>query len=132
MVAREWVSVGRTHVQERGAICGQLEVLQWARAQTAVPGTSMYAGNATFCRSPRDAALGARENGCPWDERICARAAYGGHFEVLQWARSERLPVERSHVQSGRERRAPRGAEMGARERMPLELAPLCVGGAGE
>jgi hypothetical protein len=25
----------------------------------------------------------ARKNKCPWDERTCANAAFGGHFEVL-------------------------------------------------
>ena len=43
---------------------GQLEVLQWARA-----------------------------NGCPWDVlSICEYAAKGGHLEVLQWARDNGCP----------------------------------------
>jgi hypothetical protein len=29
----------------------------------------------------------AHDNGCPWDERTCARIARFGHVEVLQWAR---------------------------------------------
>jgi hypothetical protein len=28
----------------------------------------------------------ARTNGCPWDETTCARAAMCEHLEVLQWA----------------------------------------------
>ena len=27
----------------------------------------------------------ARQHGCPWDERTCSSAAYGGHLAVLQW-----------------------------------------------
>ena len=34
----------------------------------------------------------ARENDCPWDEETCARAAIGGHLEVLQWARAKGCP----------------------------------------
>ncbi len=28
-----------------------------------------------------------RENGCPWDMRVCTSAARRGHLEVLKWAR---------------------------------------------
>ena len=42
---------------------GNLEVLQWARA-----------------------------NGCPWDEETCTCAASGGHLEVQQWARANGCP----------------------------------------
>ena len=34
----------------------------------------------------------ARENGCPWDEWTCALAVYGGHLEVLKWARAKDCP----------------------------------------
>ena len=47
-----------TGVAARIAWHGGLEALQWARA-----------------------------NGCEWDSRTCAWAAYGGHLGVLQWAR---------------------------------------------
>ena len=30
----------------------------------------------------------ARENGCPWNVSTCANAARGGHLEVLKWARA--------------------------------------------
>ena len=29
---------------------------------------------------------------CPWDEETCAQAAYGGHLQVLQWARANGCP----------------------------------------
>ena len=34
----------------------------------------------------------AKERGCPWDENTCAKAAEGGHLEVLQWARANGCP----------------------------------------
>jgi hypothetical protein len=34
----------------------------------------------------------ARENDCPWDEWTCMRAAEGGHLEVLKWARENGCP----------------------------------------
>ena len=35
----------------------------------------------------------ARERGCPWDSRVCAKAAWSGHLEVLQWAHEQGCPV---------------------------------------
>ena len=29
----------------------------------------------------------ARQNGCQWDWRTCAYAAFNGHLEILKWAR---------------------------------------------
>jgi hypothetical protein len=34
----------------------------------------------------------ARENKCPWNWLICAKAAKGGHLEVLKWARENGAP----------------------------------------
>jgi len=34
----------------------------------------------------------AKWNGCPWDERTCARVAEGGHLDVLKWARERNCP----------------------------------------
>ena len=48
---------------EAAARSGQLEVLQWLRA-----------------------------NDCPWDKYTCAHAAGGGHLEVLQWLRANDCP----------------------------------------
>ena len=33
-----------------------------------------------------------RDEGCPWDERVCTCAARGGHLEVLKWLRAEGCP----------------------------------------
>ena len=49
----------REHLCEAAMSRGQLEVLQWARA-----------------------------NGCPWNTNTCFCAAAGGYFEVLQWLRA--------------------------------------------
>ena len=109
--------VGRGGVRVRGE-GGHLEVLKWAR-----------------------------ENDCPWDEETCADAAEGGHLEVLQWARENGCPwgaltcfaaAESGHLdvlEVVRENGCPwdeetcayaakgghlRGAEVGARERLPV------------
>jgi hypothetical protein len=57
---------GRSQTDARGAYAaegGQLDVLQWARA-----------------------------NGCPWDAETCWGAAHKGHLEVLKWARANGCP----------------------------------------
>ena len=36
-----------------------------------------------------------RSMGLPWDERVCAYAAGGGHLEVLQWARAQGCPWDK-------------------------------------
>jgi hypothetical protein len=62
----------------------------------------------------------AKELGCPWNENTCAKAAEGGHLEVLQWARANGAPwdektcraaAEFGHLEvlHGRARTAARG-----------------------
>ena len=53
-----------------------------------------------------------------WDVRICAAAAADGELEVLKFLR---LPMGRDDVRERGKRRTPRGAEVGSRERLPLE-----------
>jgi hypothetical protein len=36
----------------------------------------------------------AREQGCPWDETLCAAAAAGGNLATLKWARAYNFPVD--------------------------------------
>jgi len=31
----------------------------------------------------------ARENGCPWNQVVCTKAAMHGHLELLKWAREQ-------------------------------------------
>ena len=40
----------------------------------------------------------ARANGCPWDERTCKRAAEGGHLKLLQWAISNGCPYNKENL----------------------------------
>ena len=97
---------------------GDLEMLKWARENDCPWDKQTCA----------DAAMGghlevlkwARENGCPWDERTCAFAAEGGHLEMLKWARENDCPWNEDVRERG-EGRPPRGAEVGARERLPVE-----------
>ena len=58
-----WLSEWSARTCSIMARVGNLEVLQWARA-----------------------------NGCPWDKWTCFNAARGGHLEVLQWARNYGCP----------------------------------------
>ena len=72
---------------------GQLDVLQWARAND-------YPWDGLTCAC---AALNghlavlqwARDNGCPWNEKTCANAAENGHLTVLQWARANGCPCSK-------------------------------------
>ena len=34
----------------------------------------------------------AQDPPCPWDSDVCYNAAFGGHLEVLRWARSQGCP----------------------------------------
>jgi|TARA_B110000305_G_scaffold237898_1_gene302171 hypothetical protein len=73
------------------ALGGQLEVLQWARANG-------------FCRWNEDTCMRAamnghlmviqwlHANGCPWDVYTCGTAAEGGYLEALQWLRANGCP----------------------------------------
>ena len=61
---------------------------------------------------------------------LCASAARGGQFEVLEWSR-ERMPVGLSDVRGSGEARPPRGAEVGARERLPVGRGYVRVRGGG-
>jgi hypothetical protein len=44
----------------------------------------------------------ARANGCPWNERTCANAAWHGHLEVLKWARENGCPWSKRTRQSAK------------------------------
>ena len=117
--ARERLPVGRADVRGRGAQ-GHLEVLQWAR-ENGCPWDKRTCTNAAW-RGNLEVLQWARENGCPWDERTCANAAWRGHLEVLQWLRENDCPWDEDTCRCGAGR-PPRGAEMGARERLPVEYS---------
>jgi hypothetical protein len=104
---------------------GHLDVLQWLR-ENDCPWDWKTCANAARHGHLKVLKL-ARKNGCPWNWETCLNAAYFGHLHVLKWAREKSLPVGRGdvHVRGGG--RPPRGAEVGARERMPVELEDLFV-----
>jgi hypothetical protein len=64
-------------------------------------------------------ALRCAEN-FPWDERTCRCAAAGGHLRVLKWAHENDCPWNEQTCACAAQRRPPRGAEVGARERLPV------------
>jgi hypothetical protein len=37
-----------------------------------------------------------RPRGCPWNEKTCTCAAYGGQLEVLKWAHANSIPWNRN------------------------------------
>ena len=45
----------------------------------------------------------ARDRGCPWDEETCASAAEGGHLDVLRWARAKGCPWDEQTVDMAEE-----------------------------
>ena len=94
---------------------GQLEALKALRAENF--GTSGRAADAAN-GGHLEVLKWARENGCPWDERTCRGAAECGHLEVLKWARDNGCPWDENTCESAA--RPPRGAEVGARERLPV------------
>ena len=112
--ARERRSVGRGYLRH-AAVAATWRCCS-GRARTDVRGTS----DLRQCRErrpPGGAAVGARERAARGTMRTCSRAAGGGHLEVLQWARSERLSVGRGDLLRSRARRPPGGVAVGARER---------------
>ena len=123
--ARERVPVGRGTCS-RATDGGHLEVLKWAR-ENGCPWNERTCASAAEGGHSRCSR--ARENGCPWNEWTCARAE-SGHLEVLKWTRGT-LPVERGDVQGRSGQWAPRGAEMGARERLPVGQVDVLLRGEG-
>ena len=79
---------GRSQTDARGAYAaegGQLDVLQWARANGCPWDGSTCAGAAEG--GHLDVLQWARANGCPWNETTCEYAVKGGKFELYKWAR---------------------------------------------
>jgi hypothetical protein len=67
-VAEAWPQLSaaqRAEAGVRAAACGDVERLQWLRAQ---------------------------DPPCPWEEETCSEAARGGHLDVLRWLRAQDPP----------------------------------------
>ena len=69
---------------------GNLEVLQWARANGCYWDANTCSGAAEG--GHLEVLQWALANGCFWNEYTCAAAAGGGHLELLQWARANGCP----------------------------------------
>ena len=73
-----------------------------------------------------------RAGGSKWDKDTCTYAAKGGHLEVLKWARANKCPWDEATCgERGGERPRPRDAEVGARERLPVEQVDVRERGGG-
>ena len=92
-------------VCEYAANYGQLEILQWARANGCPWNEFTCSGAAEG--GHLEVLQWLRANGCKWDARTCTGAARGGLLGVLQWGARERLPVGLSYVHGRSKGRAP-------------------------
>ncbi len=69
----------------------------------------------------------ARQNGCPWEEDTCSKAARGGPPRAAPVGEAERRPVGPVYLLRSRRGGAPGRAPVGKRERRPvgrLDLRP--------
>ena len=119
-----WARGDRARWRAKG---GHLEILKWAR-ENDCPWNEWTCVHAAY-GGHLEVLKWLRENDCPWDERTCRPRWRRGHLVVLRWAR-ERLPVAEA-VRVGAGRR-PRGAEVGARERLPVGRRDARTRGEGE
>ena len=69
---------------------GQLEVLQWLRAQ-GYPWGKRLCANAAI-NGHQHIIEWAIANGCQWDRETCSGAAAGDQLELLQWLRARGCP----------------------------------------
>ena len=108
---------------------GNVEVARWAKERGCPwdESTCSSAAAAGHLEMPQ----WLRANDCPWDESTCANAASGGHLEMLQWARANGCPWNEGTCRERGVGRPPGGAEVGARERLPVERGDLRGRGGG-
>ena len=72
---------------------------------------------------------GHRAEGCPWDDWACAKAARGGHLEVLKWLRAKGWTIARVDVRRGGTLLAPGGAQVAAGKCVPVGRKRVVPGG---
>jgi len=70
--------------------CTSVDRLAWAKAN-GCPWNSRVCIKAAG-KGCLEVLKWARERGCPWETGTCAHAARGGHLAVLQWARVHHCP----------------------------------------
>jgi hypothetical protein len=87
----------------RAAGCGDLQRLQWLRAQRPAFGwdelTCTWAASYGHLDVLRW--LRAQDPPCPWDEGTCNSAVLGGHLDVLRWLRAQQPPCPWSEQACG-------------------------------
>eukprot|EP00951_Prasinocladus_malaysianus_P005587 scaffold39488_cov25-Prasinocladus_malaysianus.AAC.1 len=72
-----------------------VKVLEWAKAQGCPWDSRVCAAAAGG--GHLTTLRWARQNGCPWSAETCARAAAGGHLSILQYARQHSRPLNEMH-----------------------------------
>ena len=106
---------------------GHLEVIQWARAN-GCPWDEHTMLVSVAHGGHLEVLKWLRENGCQGDADVCAAAAEKGHLAVLRWARANGYPWD---VRGRSAERTPRGAAVGARERVPVGQGDVQACGDG-
>src|SRR5271167_3955668 len=71
---------------------------RWLNLLKQVDGSKRYKYNLGLFVGSISALSWARMNSCPWNELICALAAWNGHLTVLQWARATAVCGTNPHV----------------------------------
>ncbi len=111
------------------ALRGDLEMLQWARAN-GCPWDAIVCRVAA-CTGRLEVLQWLRANGCPWDAIVCRDAAAGGRPRGPAVGAGQRVRLGRRRGPRGGPERAPGGRAVGARERLPMDQLPAHARGAG-
>jgi hypothetical protein len=69
------------------AFSGSFECFKWGLKHGAKPDLPLSLAAARWGRF--EILKVARENGCPWNEKVCSLAASNGDLEMLRWAREQ-------------------------------------------
>ena len=127
----KWLRENGCPWNERTCVCaaqgGNLEVLQWAHAN-GCPWDEHTMLVSVAHGGHLEVLKWLRANGCQWDADVCAAAAEKGHLAVLRWARANGYPWD---VRGRSVERTPRGAAVGARERVPVGQGDVQACGDG-
>jgi len=81
----------------RAAKLGYLNVIKWAR-ENGCPWDDRVCSTAAL-KGYLNIVIWARENGCSWNNRTCENAARQGHLEVLKWARENGCPEKLKKIE---------------------------------
>ena len=79
-------------VIQYAAQSGHIEVLKWLREQDPPCPMSTWASIHAAREGHLETLQWLHANGCPWDERVRAKAETEGHEHILQWLEGQTLP----------------------------------------